>query len=607
MFTKISAKLVLMPLVMQLMILVTAGAGFLGMYRMSMGIDVIYADSVIPLRQLTHIANAYAVNIVDTAHKARAGTVSFVEAKRSVSMAVDTIGKEWKAFLTADQLGDEKALIAEVEPRMRSADLAVNELLDILQRQDKAALDQFVDKRLYPQIDPMAEAIERLAGYQLKVLDDVHEDADSSFVRVSWTNGGMLVLAMGIGLALGQWISRGVGRGLEQVNTLAKAVARGDLDYELIYENKDEIKDLIGELNRMTATLRATAQVADSIAAGDLTVEHKPLSEKDVLGIALRTMLAKLREIVGEAMAAAENVAAGAQQLSAGSGSLSQGAAEQASSTEEISSSMEEMAANIRQNADNAAETEKIAHRSAADAEKSGEAVGSAVSAMVAIAEKINIVQEIARQTDLLALNAAIEAARAGEHGRGFAVVAAEVRKLAERSQAAAAEIGTLSAQTLHASEQAGQMLAKLVPDIQRTAELVAEISAASREQNVGTEQVNSAIQQLDQVTQHNASSAEQLSSTSEELAAQSEQLQASIAFFRLAEAAVGHGVAPKRAGRGADPAPVRKGPANPRPATRPPVHPPVHPQAQQVKGVILKLDEADEGGDAEDASFQRY
>jgi methyl-accepting chemotaxis protein len=153
---------------------------------------------------------------------------------------------------------------------------------------------------------------------------------------------------------------------------------------------------------------------------------------------------------------------------------------------------------------------------------------------MRTIAEKISIVQEIARQTDLLALNAAVEAARAGEHGKGFAVVASEVRKLAERSQAAAAEISALSGDTVQVATDAGEMLSRLVPDIQKTAELISEISAACREQDIGASQINEAIQQLDKVTQQNAGASEQMSATSEELAAQAEELQASIAFFRV-------------------------------------------------------------------------
>jgi methyl-accepting chemotaxis protein len=194
---------------------------------------------------------------------------------------------------------------------------------------------------------------------------------------------------------------------------------------------------------------------------------------------------------------------------------------------------MEEMASNIKQNADNAAQTEKISRQSAKDAEVSGDAVNKAVIAMQTIAEKIAIVQEIARQTDLLALNAAVEAARAGEHGKGFAVVASEVRKLAERSQTAALEIGGLSGETVKAAKAAGEMLVKLVPDIRKTAELVSEISAACREQDIGASQINEAIQQLDKVTQQNAAASEQMSATSEELASQAEELQTSIAYFR--------------------------------------------------------------------------
>ena len=195
---------------------------------------------------------------------------------------------------------------------------------------------------------------------------------------------------------------------------------------------------------------------------------------------------------------------------------------------------VEEMTANIRQTADNAAQTEKIAVQSADEARSSGEAVQQAVTVMGSIAEKITIIQEIARQTDLLALNAAVEAARAGEHGRGFAVVASEVRKLAERSQAAAGEISELSSETVAVSSRASDMLETLLPNIQRTAELVQEISAATREQNIGAEQINTAIRDLDQVIQQNAAAAEEAARTGESLTAQSDELTEAVAYFTV-------------------------------------------------------------------------
>lgn len=273
---------------------------------------------------------------------------------------------------------------------------------------------------------------------------------------------------------------------------------------------------------------------AKSLASGDLT-QQLNIQQQDEIGQlaqALNAMAEKLKEVVNNIKGSANNVASGSQELSASSEQMSQGATEQAAAAEEASSSMEQMAANIRQNADNALQTEKIAFKSSQDAQSGGDAVNQTVKAMKDIADKISIIEEIARQTNLLALNAAIEAARAGEHGKGFAVVAAEVRKLAERSQSAAAEISVLSSSSVDVAENAGGMLAKMVPDIQRTAELVQEIAAASKEQDAGADQVNKAIQQLDQVIQQNASAAEEMAATSEELNGQAEQMQQAIGFF---------------------------------------------------------------------------
>jgi methyl-accepting chemotaxis protein len=483
----------------------------------------------------------------------------------------------------------------------------------------------------------------RLGELNAEIAADLHQTDEATNEQYALSRNlllaafGVLVL-LSVGIAL--WIALGISTGLKKIKAAADAVAIGDLDQKIDVKTNDEIKDVVDTINVMTGNLRNTAGIAETIAQGDLSIDPKPLSDKDVLGkaflgmvhnlrntagiateiangdltvtpkpisdrdtlgIALQSMVERLRGVVTDALSAADNVSSGSQQLSSGSEQLSQGATEQASSAEEASASMEEMAANIKQNADNAAQTEKIARQSSKDAEASGEAVNKAVNAMRTIAEKISIVQEIARQTDLLALNAAVEAARAGEHGRGFAVVASEVRKLAERSQLAAAEISGLSGETVKVATEAGEMLSKLVPDIRKTAELVAEISAACREQDIGASQINEAIQQLDKVTQQNAGASEEMSATSEELAAQAEELQASIAFFRVDGAGASHDMASVKKLKAA--AAKMAAPAAGRPAQKPTAS---AKGASQGKGRGFALDMDMGGPDSDDADFRQ-
>ncbi|MBI9078446.1 MAG: CZB domain-containing protein [Pseudodesulfovibrio sp.] len=287
--------------------------------------------------------------------------------------------------------------------------------------------------------------------------------------------------------------------------------------------------------NGIIGPLRKGMNFAEIVSSGDLRAKVD-LDQKDEVGqlaTSLTTMADKLSDVVGDVNSATDSVSAGSQELSASAQSLSQSVTEQAASIEQVSASMEQMNAGVRSNADNASQTESIATKAAEGAKASGEAVTEAMGALKSIAERITIIQEIARQTNLLALNAAIEAARAGTHGKGFAVVAAEVRKLAERSGKAAEEIGEMSSTSMEVADKAGLMLGELIPQIAKTADLVKEIAANCMEQDKGVSEISSAIGLLDQVTQGNASASEQMASTSEELSSQAQMLAHAMTFFK--------------------------------------------------------------------------
>lgn len=289
-------------------------------------------------------------------------------------------------------------------------------------------------------------------------------------------------------------------------------------------------------LDAVIGPLNVAAEYVDRISKGDIpeqiTDEYK--GDFNEIKNNLNVCIDNLTRFALNVQTAAEQVASGTEEISSSTQQMSQGATEQSSNVEEVSSSMEEMNSAVSQNADNAKETASIAKKAAEDGQEGGKAVEETVEAMKSIADKIGIIEEIARQTNMLALNAAIEGARAGEHGKGFSVVAAEIRKLAERSQDAAKEIGSVSETSVKIAENAGKLLEEIVPGIQKTAELVQEINASSAEQARGIEQTTQAIQQLDQVIQQNASATEEMSSTSEELAGQAEQLRETAEFFKI-------------------------------------------------------------------------
>ena len=588
-------KLRLIVLLCMLCLLLLA-VGSLGLYNMqssNTGLQRVYNDRVVPLKQLKTISDSYAVSIIDNLNKANAGLIPAEEALKQIQQAQQTIKNEWHHYQSTTLTPDEQRLSAEATTLFNAADTDIGKLEKYLATQHgmiTGMLNNF-DGALYGSIDPIGNKITELVNLQLNVAKSEYTAAQSWYDVMLITMA--VVIAVGIALAawFGTLLIKSIITPIEQALRVANSLADGNLDVSIQIESNDEAGQLLMAMDNMVKKLGAlitdietlvTAAVeqgdfSHKIALEDRQGYIKRVSEllnrlshvtdtslEDVMRIAtalskgdltqridepypgifgqtkdgLNRTITALTNIIEEVRNAADNLTNASNQVSNTAQALSQATSEQAASVEETSASIEQMSASINQNTENAKITDSMASNSVLEATEGGQSVQQTVTAMQQIAKKVSIIDDIAYQTNLLALNAAIEAARAGEHGKGFAVVAAGVRKLAERSQIAAQEIGELSSDSVSKAERAGNLLERIVPSIRKTSDLVQEINAASGEQASAANQISLAMNQLNQVTQQNAASSEELAATAEEMSSQASELQQTMAFFALEKSA---------------------------------------------------------------------
>ncbi len=415
--------------------------------------------------------------------------------------------------------------------------------------------------RQFEKIDEKLGVIEEFAANKaVTFVDGAKATANSTFLLIYV----LVALAVAGSAAIAAAISRSISRPLNQAIKIADKIAAGDLAISLpALDRRDEVGDLLAAFDRMIRYLQGIAEVAGRIATKDLTAHVQPLSTRDVLGNAFATMIDNLGRVLGEIQESANIVASSVGQILATTTQLAAGIAETATSVSETTATIEE----VRQTAQLAAEKSRTVSDDAGEAAvvtSQGEAavaetvegiqiikelMGTVAESVVMLSEQtqtigeiINMVNDLAQQSNLLAVNAAIEASKAGEQGKGFAVVAQEIKSLADQSKQATEQVRTILAdiqkatgKSVLAAEQvskavengvkqaveSGESIRKLADSISGAAQAAAQIAASSQQQLVGMEQVAMAMESIKQATLQNTSGtrqAEQAAQTLNEL-----------------------------------------------------------------------------------------
>lgn len=244
----------------------------------------------------------------------------------------------------------------------------------------------------------------------------------------------------------------------------------------------------------------------------------------------LQTNLSRFSDLLEKNVQVLEGTGRQLRELSA---KVATGATTQASSVEEMAASMQEMTSNIDMNSALAQKSEQVSRVVNEGMVDMAGGVHASLKAIQDIAERINVVNDIAYQTNILALNAAVEAARAGEYGRGFAVVAAEVRNLAARSREAADQIVGYTSETLQTAKNSASRIEHLQEQVSEFSNMVANISTASREEATGVQQVNSSLLELNQVAQTTAGIVDHLGEQAEAMYLASKTIREAMSYLR--------------------------------------------------------------------------
>ncbi|MCQ2975987.1 MAG: methyl-accepting chemotaxis protein [Bacteroidales bacterium] len=288
-------------------------------------------------------------------------------------------------------------------------------------------------------------------------------------------------------------------------------------------------------LNRIGGEPDDVLRLVGKIANGDLRKSTSSSSQntKGILQSAY-SLAESLKNILINITTGAKNLQSSSYEINRATQTLSQNANEQAASADNIVQSINDIQDEINHNAELTTKAGIITQKIMNDISEIKSAQDDSLHSVKNISEKIDIINDIAFQTNILALNAAVEAARAGEHGKGFAVVASEIRKLAEKCKVSANEIVEGANTSVNATVKSHELINKIIPDVDECASLIERVEQTADNQKQTISSIEQSISELNNSIQSNASASEELAVNAEELNGQASSFNENASIFKF-------------------------------------------------------------------------
>lgn len=549
----VKAKLILIAVSAGVFTVIIGIMGLIGIHSTVKGLETVYKDRVIPLKQLKIISDKYAINIIDAVNKGNAGIYTSSQILEGIKAAEKEIRENWDAYMSTTLTKEEEALTQETEALFGDANDIISKLDEFLSVHTGILANQLgeFDGPLYRQIDPLTDKIAALINLQLRVAEEEYLNADNRYKKTYAISVTILLLSLILLISICGWIIIGLNKQLNEILPVIQDVGKGILKRKIVNVSSDELGTIAQSVNTTIDSLKG---IIEKLISNTQVIVSS--SEK------LSTVSIQLAATAEEMTTQSNTVASSSEQATSNVRNISVGAEEMAASINTIGLSIEEMNSSLNEVARNCQNESQIAADANTKSKATHELMERLGSGAKEIGKIIKLINDIADQTNLLALNATIEAASAGEAGKGFAVVAGEVKELAKQTAQATEgisrqietmqqntsdavkaiegitktneDVNSISQTIVSAVEEQSATIQEIAKNITGAGTVSTEIARNVGESAQGLTEISSNIQGMNKATRDTAQGVVQVKSSAQDLVKMAASLQEITRGFSL-------------------------------------------------------------------------